>query len=166
MLLSDRAVVAAVLLVLALAPTASADSGRSKGKRTQGNHASERIAKLEARVARLEALLASLSLEDAGRTLRVSGVNLQIVSGAGATDGPVNGLGNLIVGYNEDEAANSCGPGGCVNRPAVRTGSHNLVVGADILGENGWSEGPERFAVLHAQIQRPLHVRATRVGKD
>src|SRR5438552_8391223 len=35
-----------------------------------------------------------------GMTLQLSGINLQIVSGAGATDGPVNGKGNLIVGYD------------------------------------------------------------------
>lgn len=61
------------------------------------------------------------------KTIRLSGVNLQVVNGLGATNGnpvapqavgdaQVNGLGNLIVGY--DEGAN-----------APKTGSHNLVVG-------------------------------------
>jgi hypothetical protein len=44
-----------------------------------------------------------------------TGVNVQIVSGSGATDGPVNGTGNLIIGYNEN--------------PGDQSGSHNLVVG-------------------------------------
>ncbi|MGH7288214.1 MAG: hypothetical protein ACREI8_09390, partial [Myxococcota bacterium] len=60
------------------------------------------------------------------------GVNVQVVSGSGATEGLVNGLGNLIVGYNEDVAQNTCIPRvGCVNPPAIRTGSHNLVIGAE-----------------------------------
>jgi len=41
-------------------------------------------------------------------------------SGSGATEGMINGLGNLIVGYNEDVGSN-----------ATRTGSHNLVVGIE-----------------------------------
>lgn len=49
--------------------------------------------------------------------VKVSGANLQVVSGAGATDAPVNGLGNLIVGYNANGGGHS------------RTGSHNIVVG-------------------------------------
>jgi hypothetical protein len=65
-------------------------------------------------------------------TLRISGVNVQIVNGLEATNGyPVdpfeedpeltetNGLGNLIVGYNEPGQ-----PDG-----DLRTGSHNVVVG-------------------------------------
>jgi hypothetical protein len=49
-----------------------------------------------------------------------SGVNLYVQSGAGGTNSTPNGVGNLIVGYNER-------PGSGV----VRTGSHNLVVGRD-----------------------------------
>ena len=52
-------------------------------------------------------------------TVRFSGVNVQVVSGSGNTDGPINGVGNLIVGYNELR-------GGLGND---RTGSHNLIVG-------------------------------------
>ena len=76
---------------------------------------------LEARVAALEALLAGASR--VGDTLVLEGMNLQIVNGLGATDGDqgsgpqVNGLGNLIVGYDEGFAYND------------KSGSHNLVVG-------------------------------------
>ena len=42
--------------------------------------------------------------------------NLQVVSGEGLTDAPVNGLGNIIVGYDE-------------NTSDDKSGSHNLVVG-------------------------------------
>ena len=58
------------------------------------------------------------SLEDGGATVRFTGVNVQIVSGSGATDGAVNGTGNLIVGYNEARGGGN-----------TRTGSHNIVVG-------------------------------------
>lgn len=63
------------------------------------------------------ALLAGVSR--AGNLLTFSGMNVQIVSGSGTTEGTVNGLGNLIVGYNENAYS------------AVRGGSHNLVVGID-----------------------------------
>jgi hypothetical protein len=56
------------------------------------------------------------------KTLRISGLNVQIVNGAGATcsdSGVGPGLGNLIVGYNESGSAIG----------DIRTGSHNLVVG-------------------------------------
>jgi hypothetical protein len=51
-------------------------------------------------------------------TVILAGVNLQVVSGSGSTHGALNGLGNLIVGYNELRGAGD-----------VRTGSHNLVIG-------------------------------------
>jgi len=66
------------------------------------------------------------------KTIRIEGVNLQIVNGLGATNGnPVdpgsidpdatatNGLGNLIVGYTEQSPVDV----------SDRTGSHNVVVG-------------------------------------
>ena len=64
------------------------------------------------------------------KTIRITGTNLQIVNGLGATNGytykpwecdplltQTNCVGNLIVGYNELDGTD------------VRTGSHNLVVG-------------------------------------
>ena len=56
-------------------------------------------------------------------TVEFSAVNLQIVSGSGSTNGTPNGEGNLVVGYAENANNQS------------RTGSNNLVVGAD----NGWT---------------------------
>ena len=71
------------------------------------------------------------------KTFRFSGVNVQIVNGLGATNGyrddPVtndtlltttNGVGNLIVGYNELRMLPFPFP-----LPNDRTGSHNIVVG-------------------------------------
>jgi hypothetical protein len=84
------------------------------------------------RVAALEKLLKHVSRE--GNEIFITGANLHIVNGLGQTDygfedEPIpncpNGLGNLIVGYNEsrDDPVNPP-----VN-PDVRTGSHNVVVG-------------------------------------
>ncbi len=42
-----------------------------------------------------------VSLEDAGTTVRFTGVNVQVVNGAGLSNAPVNGTGNLIIGYDE-----------------------------------------------------------------
>jgi hypothetical protein len=83
----------------------------------------------------LQALLTHVTLvtDDAGRPeIVITGANLRIVNGLGSTDctdeagKPIpdcpNGLGNLIVGYNE--LRND------PNFPDVRTGSHNVVVGS------------------------------------
>jgi len=67
------------------------------------------------------------------KTIRITGANLQIVNGLGATNGnpldsastndvTVNGLGNLIVGYQERCLSLAGGED-------LRTGSHNVVVG-------------------------------------
>lgn len=81
-------------------------------------------APLEARIAELEALLAGVTRgidpNTGSDTLQFSGMNVQVVNGAGATDA-INGTGNLIVGYNEIRDWE-----GGVN---YRTGSHMIVVG-------------------------------------
>ncbi len=81
---------------------------------------------------KLKGLLAGAKRE--GNTLVLEGMNLQIISGSGATNGnpdspantepeqtAVNGLGNIIVGYNESVSS----------RPKSYSGSHNIVVGND-----------------------------------
>ena len=65
----------------------------------------------------LETLLAGVSRS--GNDIFIDGANLHIRDGSGSTDGPVNGLGNLIVGYNERRGEGD-----------DRTGSHNLIVGS------------------------------------
>src|SRR5205085_11694498 len=50
-------------------------------------------------------------------TVRFAAVNVQIVSGSGATAGAVNGKGNLVIGYDENPGA------------VAQTGSHDLVLG-------------------------------------
>lgn len=75
----------------------------------------ETLATATAALAGMEAILAGVTRSQ--NTIVMSGVNLQVVDGTGATAGPTNGLGNVIVGYNERDASQA------------RTGSHNLVVG-------------------------------------
>jgi hypothetical protein len=82
---------------------------------------------LAQRVAALEKLLKPFSRE--GKEIFITGANLHLVNGLGSTDctnaqgDPIpncpNGLGNLIVGYNELRE----------DQENVRTGSHNVVVG-------------------------------------
>jgi hypothetical protein len=82
---------------------------------------------LEQRVAALERLLTHFRRD--GNEVFIEGANLHIVNGLGETgcrpfNAPIpgcpNGLGNLIVGYNELRT----GPDG-----NIRTGSHNVVGG-------------------------------------
>lgn len=82
-------------------------------------------------LALLREVLGHVSIHgDALKSIRLTGVNLQIVNGQGATNGNpaepsadnpsvMNGLGNLIVGYNE----------GSPFTTLDRSGSHNIVVG-------------------------------------
>ena len=68
----------------------------------------------------LTALLEHAKVENKGDPVPYvvfSGANVQIESGAGSQNAPVNGEGNLIVGYNE---------GG-----GTQTGSNNLILGND-----------------------------------
>jgi hypothetical protein len=64
-----------------------------------------------------------------GDNVIFNGCNVHVRSGAGATDAAVNGLGNLIVGYDEygGYGANG-GIGVCCDDD--KAGSHNLVVGS------------------------------------
>jgi hypothetical protein len=65
-----------------------------------------------------------------GPNITFKGANIHIVSGSGVTDdhlstgGSLTGLGNLIIGYDEDPAAL-----GSPLNPGDRGGSHNLVIG-------------------------------------
>lgn len=59
--------------------------------------------------------------------LRITGVNVQIVNGTGATS-TVNSTGNLILGYGETT------PGGFIFE---RTGSHNIMMGTNNSYFNG-----------------------------
>ena len=131
--------VALCALVLVFAtPRATAQQGG------RGNSLVARIAALEATVGAQQGQIASLTsrvavLEEKtqfmsvlGDTTLFSGTNVQVVNGMGGTQ-TINGLGNLIVGYNN--AAGMFGD--------ERSGSHNLVVGDlhDYLGVGGFVAG-------------------------
>ncbi|MCH7945350.1 MAG: hypothetical protein IIC73_04955, partial [Armatimonadetes bacterium] len=118
--------VALCALVLVFAtPGATAQSNNGSG-----NGVAHRLAALEATVGAQQGQIASLTsrvavLEEKtqfmsvlGDTTLFSGTNVQVVNGMGGTE-TTNGLGNLIVGYNQ-----AVGPGG-----DERGGSHNVVVG-------------------------------------
>src|SRR4051794_15047479 len=78
-------------------------------------------------------------------TVRFSGVNVQVVSGSGSTSGPVNGEGNLIIGYAENGDGFS------------QAGSHDLVVGKN----NGWDSFGE---IVGGEDNQALGKYATAVG--
>jgi hypothetical protein len=77
-----------------------------------------RIANLEGQVAELQSLLSHFSRND--DDVYITGANLNIVNGVGSTSS-VNGLGNVIIGYNETRG----------DGPDNRSGSHMLVVGME-----------------------------------
>jgi len=99
-----------------------------------------RIVVLESQVATLQTNLAAVQANSAlslgayvevdpdalnglaGPHVIFNGANVSIQSGSGATDDNFtpSGLGNLIIGYNEDDDGNT-----------TRTGSHNLVIGPE-----------------------------------
>jgi hypothetical protein len=107
------------------------------------------IAGLQAQIAALQAytdpLQTYLSVDEsvpAKPVLRVTAANLQVVNGSGLTYNFQNGVGNLIVGYDElrETGDNVCSDGAftdqiaCENATEIwalshKSGSHNLVVG-------------------------------------
>lgn len=79
-----------------------------------------------------------------GPLIRFTGANVQVVSGEGATDAAVNGVGNLIVGYDESrpqqskqcsdgqyEKGSRCFKSNKAWKSSHKSGSHNLIVGAN-----------------------------------
>jgi hypothetical protein len=106
-----------------------------RGPVQAGTTLQQRVDQLEAQVAALQLKLERVSVQtiDGYYSLVIEGANLHLRSGLGATDGnpsvsmpmeapepadATNGLGNLIVGYNEPTGARD-----------GRIGSHNVVVG-------------------------------------
>ena len=100
-------------------------------------------------------------------TAEFTGVNIQVNNGTGTTDGDVNGLGNITIGYNEtsNSAPQFCSApyytdeNDCLNSGNnwgvnVRRGSHNLTLGlynsyddygSIILGNYNISNGKGTF---------------------
>jgi hypothetical protein len=107
-------------------PGKSVVAPSANGKCANGQHSlslasQATVSSLRKRVKALEDTLAGVSRS--GTTLRFRHMNLQLINGAGAT-GVVNGLGNLIIGYDEPGDTGH-GP----TPPPTKTGSHNLVLG-------------------------------------
>lgn len=80
--------------------------------------------------------------DERGPMVTLDGINLQIVNGTGTTDGTANGLGNVIIGYDEKGglSARFCSDGLYSDQTACETagevwgsshknGSHYLVIG-------------------------------------
>jgi hypothetical protein len=105
-------------------PLALASAGAMSSLKTQ-------VASLKSRVSALEQKLIRVSYSASGLnhkpTLKISGANLQVVSGSGHTNGSVNGLGNVIIGYDEANGIQT-----------TQTGSNNLVLG---VGQSFSSHG-------------------------
>ena len=107
------------LVTLATQGEVSDLSGRVKS--LEGEHARlDRGVGAQRKVAALEEKLSKISYEPKGLnglpTIKISGANLQVVNGAGAIQN-LNGLGNVIIGYDEHAA------------DIKQTGSHDLVLG-------------------------------------
>jgi hypothetical protein len=83
------------------------------------------------RMTTLENKLSAMTFDGAANEVVITGANLRIVNGLGRTD-TTNGVGNLIVGYNElrqlspEFCPAPINPDFCKD---TRTGSHNVVVG-------------------------------------
>ncbi len=110
--------------------------------RSNSGGLAERVAELEAQVAAMEEILQFVHVEEeeirgvTGPHWIIEGANVHVRSGSGNTFDSctdldpgwpncefLSGLGNLIIGYNEQAAAGHPQP------REVRTGSHNLIVG-------------------------------------
>ncbi|MCP4134823.1 MAG: hypothetical protein GY754_27865 [bacterium] len=83
---------------------------------TRLNSMEAEIVSLNKQIAEYDRIFAGLSREK--NDLKFNGVNVHILNGSGSTSGEVNGLGNLVVGYNEERDSDN-----------VRSGSHNIIVG-------------------------------------
>lgn len=86
---------------------------------------SEELATLQAEVAALKNLLVHFSRS--GNEITISGANLHVINGTGAT-ASANGLGNIIIGYNEARTASDVAE----FQVDECSGSHMLVVGAKL----------------------------------
>lgn len=119
---------------------------------------SETVAAQQTRIAELEesevmALGSYITVDEdsdsRGAIVQLDGVNLQITNGLGST-GTTNGLGNLIIGYDEistegtryacsngiDQTSALCDAGGGIWDNSHKSGSHYLVLGS----ENSYSQ--------------------------
>jgi hypothetical protein len=104
------------------APDASAAKNSQEDAKKRPKDKDHEDNDVEQRLQALEDKLAAFTFDDAHNEVVITGVNLRIVNGLDATE-TTNGLGNLIVGYNELRAE---------GEENIRTGSHNVVVGEQL----------------------------------
>lgn len=116
----------------ALRPQPTAAEHRGEPLEMDATFRDREIAELRARVAELERMVAGLAvgaqkldqrtacISRIGSDTYFTGCNVHVRDGSGDTDGDTNGLGNLVIGYNEAYVPGS-----------GRGGSHNLVVGSE-----------------------------------
>ena len=103
----------------------------------------------EAEQNELKSILSGVSYRlsgiDGKPTIQFSGVNVQIISGAGTEQAAVNGAGNLVVGYDESVA------------PGTQTGSNNIVIGSSGTGLHIlWGDPGRRTQPRGRSLQRRL----------
>jgi hypothetical protein len=112
------------LLTWALPSGKSADAqSRSQGDRIEALH--DTLSTLQDKLVHIT----SATTADGLNEVVISGANLRIVNGLRATR-TTNGVGNLIIGYNEPRLPGRPPPGGPPSDPNNRTGSHNIIVGS------------------------------------
>jgi hypothetical protein len=145
-LISVMGMLAAAGLFIAMASgSATTDSG---GMPAEMSALQAQVATLQSQVASLQSALATLRANSAlelgpyvtvdpnaenglaGPNIVFHGANVHVESGSGVTV-DTTGLGNLVVGYDEDSEADaslaSCNTAPIL--PSERRGSHNLIVG-------------------------------------
>jgi hypothetical protein len=114
------------LLSWALPSNQAPDASAAKKRHEDNDHKTN---DLDHRLVALEDTLAAFTFDTANNEVVITGANLRIVNGLGTTD-TTNGLGNLIVGYNEPRPSIPR-PDGQSSDPNNRTGSHNVIVGRE-----------------------------------
>jgi len=90
--------------------------------KTTASDLENELANVKISASESEKKLAKATVSPDGKEISITGANLNIRSGSGGTAGSVNGLGNLIVGYNEKYVVSGV-------TKSKHTGSHNLVIG-------------------------------------
>lgn len=111
-------------------------------------------------------------------TIQFVGANVQIVNGTGAT-GITNGLGNLIVGYNESYSTQGkfCSDGAYNTEPVCtsngftwaadqRSGSHDLILGQYNAYTQFGGLAAGRFSVINGPFASVLAGRGNQAGGE
>jgi hypothetical protein len=104
-----------VVLALLMASLTMTGTAWAKKPKTEGLSQEE--------IKTLKSILPHIKYVESGvggkPTIQFSGVNVQVVSGAGSTNAAVNGEGNLAIGYDENKEGKQ------------QTGSHDLILGEE-----------------------------------